>query len=159
MSEKASLHQIFGTILILIGGSLILYFFFQPWIEVNLKIKGMHYSGLNLATSESLIIFIVPILAILTIIFNCYYIIKKKNIYKFISSFTSILGLIFMMLLFTQMNSRVIHLLEKMRIFKYAWGIITVVIGFLIQLIGNFITSYKKESPIKLSTMEKKNTN
>jgi len=155
MNEKASFHRVFGSILILIGGLLILYYFFQPWIEVNFKIKSMNYSGLQLVKSESLIIFIIPILAILSIIFNFYFLIKKKDFYKFISSTTSILGLIFMILLFTQMNSRVIHLLEKMRIFKYSWGIMAVLMGFLIQLTGNFITSFRKDTSDMVSKNNK----
>jgi hypothetical protein len=146
MRKNASFHWIAGSIFIVLGGFLIVYFFFQPWIEVNLKIKSISYTGLQLATSESLMIFIVPVLAILTILFNFYYLIKKKAAYKFISSIASIFGLIFMILLFTQMNSRVIHLMEKMRIFKYSWGIVAVLMGFLIQLTGNFITSFRKDT-------------
>ncbi len=146
MSKNTSFHWIVGSILIVLGGFLILYYFFQPWIEVDLKIKSISYTGLQLATSESLIIFMVPLLAILTIVFNFYYLIKKKASFKSISSIASILGLIFMILLFTQMNSRVIHLLEKMRIFKYSWGIMVVLMGFLIQLTGNFITSFRKDT-------------
>ncbi len=145
MNKKLTFHHVLGSVLIILGGFLILYFFFQPWIEVNLKVKNIAYSGLQLARSESVIIFIVPVLAILTIIFNLYFLARKKVFFKFLSSVASILGLIFMILLFTQMNSRVIHLLEKMRIFKYTWGIITVLMGFLIQLIGNFITNLSKE--------------
>ncbi|MBN2090441.1 hypothetical protein JW964_12580 [candidate division KSB1 bacterium] len=151
MNEKETFYRGLGSVLIVIGGILILYFFCQPWLEVNLKIKSMTYSGLQLARSESVIIFIVPLFAISGIIFNFYFLAKKKALYKFFSSLASILGLFFMILLFTQMNGRVIHLLEKMRIFKYTWGIITVLIGFLIQLIGNFIINLKNvSSPAEL---------
>lgn len=151
MGEKTFFHSVLGTVLIVIGGILVLYFFFQPWLEVDLKIKSMTYTGVQLASSESVIIFIVPVLAALGIIFNFFFLVKKKPLYKLLSSLTTILGLIFMILLFTQMNGRVIHLLEKMRIFKYTWGILAVLMGFLVQLIGNFITNQKKTSaPVEL---------
>ena len=106
MAEHSQAKSILATLVVLLGVGIVLFFFFQPWIEVKLLVKSLKYSGMGLA-DKSTAILLVPLLGITTGIAIVMFLVRKQAKFRLIAMIVSLLGLLFVILVFVQINSDV----------------------------------------------------
>jgi hypothetical protein len=151
MSEHVQFKSVFATLVVLIGGALVLVSFFQPWVETSLLVKNLQYSGIKLA-NKSIAIWLVPLFSVLAAIFMAQFLAKKQMRYRILAMIFSLLGVIFVILIFIQISREIATWIAKVTQFQYRLGIMGVLCGFLIQLIGTLAGNFKTplaESPAK----------
>lgn len=144
MVKSTAMQNFFSFFLILIGGGLVVYCYFLPWVEVNLVIKKIVLSGLGL-TAKSMVLALVPLLALLTWCSNIFWLLRKKVFYRILTIAGAILGVVFTILIIVQMRTQLQDWIEKVLRFQYRFGIIGVLTGFLVQLIGALLGKISAE--------------
>lgn len=154
MAESSQVKSIVATLVVLIGVGIVLFFFFQPWIEVKLLVKSLKYSGMGLADKSSAIL-LVPLLAVTTGIAIVMFLVRKRAKFRILAMLVSLLGILFVILIFVQINGEISNWVAKITRFQYRFGIMAVLIGFLIQLIGTMIGNFKTTKAISLPQTDK----
>ena len=142
MAERTQIKSIISTLVVLIGVMIVLVCFFQPWIEVKLLIKTLKYSGMGLANKSSAIL-LVPLLALTAGMAVVMFLKKKQSKYRIFVLILSLLGVLFVILIFIQINSEISNWIAKVTRFQYRFGIMGVLCGFLVQLIGAMLGNQK----------------
>lgn len=145
MSTQSQFKSFVATLVVLFGGALVLVCFFQPWVEASLLVKTIKISGMDLADKSAMIL-LVPLLAAAAGIFMGLFLLKNQLPYRILAVIFSLLGIIFVILVFVQMNREIANWVAKITQFQYKVGIIGVLCGFLIQLIGSLLERIKPTS-------------
>jgi hypothetical protein len=136
MNGKNKIKRVVSAFIVLIGTALVIYFFFKPWIEAKLVVKTLIYSGFDLS-SKSAAILIAPILAVFSAIFALFMLFKYQLKYRIFILILGLLGVVFMILVFIQIDEKLAAWMEKLIRFKFRFGIVGVLSGFLLQVIGS----------------------
>lgn len=136
MNGKNNIKRIVSAFIVIVGSAGVLYFFFQPWIEAKLVVKTLIYSGFDLS-SKSAAVLIAPVLAVFSAILALLMIFKYRLKYRILILISGLLGVVFMILVFIQIDEKLAAWVEKLIRFKFRFGIVGVLSGFLLQVIGS----------------------
>lgn len=132
-----------GVVLVLIGGGLIFYSFFQPWIT---GLKIVTYTGFKLARNESPLVFLLPVLVFFTVILTLLNKISYRGSYQLISVILSIFVIVFIVLIFKNIDDQIHSIRGKIVNLKYLSGIYLTLVGGILQFAGVLLGYLKSQA-------------
>lgn len=138
MANSNQTRFIFSILMTLIGALLALICFFQPWVAAQITIKKFSYSGFQLV-KDSLALLTIPVISLLSVLSSFLLLLKKQPKYRIFNIVLGLLGVVFMILVMTQIDNTLFDWVEKAVRLHYKYGLYGVLIGFIILTIGSIL--------------------
>ena len=123
-----SISALFSMVIFGIG-------FWAPWIEANLIVKKMWLSGAELAQQQSAVLWVLPVIVFISVLFIALYTRMGRLLFRLLSSVFSALSVLFVLLVRLQMNDQVSSFFGRVVRLNYKYGFYLCLTGVVLLML------------------------